>query len=289
LKIYDTMSKVLKVTDRFKLLDGNSLPIMGFGIWASPAELTVSSILSALKNGYSSIDGAQMYLNELQMGEAVRQSGLDRKSVQVTTKQIAPGRTVEETYKMLKASVDKINLGYVDLFLIHTGQQANGTKDRKIFWEALEKLKDDGLAKSIGVSNFSIKHMEELKDSKHQPVVNQLEITPKCQQQEVVEYCRKRGIVVEAYAPIMRGRNFDAAPIVAAGKAHGVGPAQVLLRWSIQKGFRPLPKSDKPERIASNIDIFNFELSPEEMTALDGMDEGYKGAICSSTDALRAP
>jgi len=171
-------------------------------------------------------------------------------------------------------------LGWVDLFLIHS--PSSGPDGRREMWEALEKLKSEGGAKNIGVSNFGVNHLEEIKGySRTIPAVNQIELHPWLQQSEIVDYCVKEGIVVEAYAPIVRAQKNDDPDVVSIAEAHSVTPAQVLIRWSLQKGFVPLPKSDNPERIKCNADVYDFELSDEEMEKLNGKAlPGGEGAIC---------
>lgn len=224
-----------------------------------------------------------MYGNEKETGAAVRDSGIKREEVYVTTKMLSPAGSEEETYARLKKSVETIGLGYVDLFLIHSSRQANGAADRKHLWSQLQKLQKAGLAKSIGVSNYGVNHLKEM-DSP--PAVNQIELHPFCQQRPVVEYCQKHGIIVEAYCPIMRGQHFDHPVIKGISEEHGVSPAQVLIRWSLQRGFVPLPKSDKPNRIESNADVYKFNLSKEQMDKLDSLDKGAAGAITPSNAAV---
>ncbi|RPB05576.1 Aldo/keto reductase [Choiromyces venosus 120613-1] len=256
------------------------IPRIGFGVFRSPPNQCVKSCLAALKTGYRHIDTAQFYENEEEVGEAVRQSGLKRSDVFVTTKIMNPEGSVEKTLESLRASVKRIGLGWVDLFLIHT--PSSGPDGRREMWEALEKLKNEGGAKSIGVSNYGVKHMEEIKGySRTIPAVNQIELHPWLQQSEIVDHCFKEGIVVEAYAPIVRAQKNDDPDVVSIAEAHSVTPAQVLIRWSLQKGFVPLPKSDNPERIKSNADVYGFELSDEEMGKLNGKAlPGGEGAIC---------
>ncbi|KAL7270383.1 hypothetical protein RUND412_006914 [Rhizina undulata] len=258
---------------------GFKIPPLGFGVYKSPPEVCKASCLTALKSGYRHIDTAQYYENEAQVGEAVRESGLRREEVFVTTKIWGPQGNVEKTLESLRESVRKIGLGYVDLFLIHT--PSSGKEGRKEMWQALEKLKEEGGARSIGVSNFGVRHIEELKEfSKVVPAVNQIELHPWCQQRTVVTYCRKEGIVLEAYAPLVRGQKSEEPALNDIARTHSVTPAQVLLRWSLQHEFIPLPKSDTPERIVENARVFHFELAPEQMMTLDVLDEGAAGAIC---------
>jgi diketogulonate reductase-like aldo/keto reductase len=190
--------------------------------------------------------------------------------------------SVERTYNSLLNSVTSIDSsanGYVDLFLIHTPN--GGAAQRKEMWLALEKLYKEGKTRAIGVSNFGIGHIEELKDyaATWPPSANQIELHPWCQQREVVEYCHQHGIVVEAYSPLVRNKKASDPTLNAIAKAHGKSTAQVLIRYCLQKDWVPLPKSDTPSRIEENADVYDFELSAEEMGQLDGLDQGAKGAI----------
>ncbi|PWW78050.1 Aldo/keto reductase [Tuber magnatum] len=259
------------------------IPRIGFGVFQDPPNKPecVSSCLAALRAGYRHIDTAQYYENEEAVGEAVRQSGLKRSDVFVTTKLGEPQGSVEKTLESLRASVERIGLGWVDLFLVHT--PVSGSEGRREIWEALEKLKDEGGTKSIGVSNYGVKHLEEIKGySSTIPAVNQVELHPWLQQSEIVDYCFKEGIVVEAYTPLVRTQKNDDPDVVSIAEAHSVTPAQVLVRWSLQRGFVPLPKSYNPERIKSNADVYKFELSDEEMERLNAKAlPGGEGALLS--------
>lgn len=272
----------LSIDDKLPLLDSpNKIPRIGFGVYKSDQKVAVNSVLTAFKHGYRHVDSAQYYDNEKEVGEAVRQSGIPREEIFVTTKILRPKKTFEENYESVKKSVEIIGLGYVDLFLVHS--PSSGPGGRKLMWTALEKLKDEGLVKDIGVSNYGVKHLEELKGYARYPIaINQIELHPWLQQRSVVEYCKKEGIVVEAYAPMVRGQKNDDPVVVELAKKHDKTPTQILLRWSLQKGFVPLPKSDHEERIKQNIDLYGFSLDGEDVAKLDALDlgEGGEGAIC---------
>jgi len=258
------------------------IPRLGFGVWDSPTDKTVASCITALKTGYRHIDTAQYYRNENEVGEAVRQSGLKREEVFITTKVASAAGSFAKTFQNCVASVEKISGGkeggYVDLFLIH----GPGTdKENEEMWQALEKLYELGMAKSIGVSNFGVKHIEALKGYAKvwPPHVNQIELHPWCQQRVIDEYCRKNRIVVEAYCPLVRNQKADDPTLVKLAEKYSKTTSQILLRYSIQKDWVPLPKSDNPERIAQNADIFKFELSADDVKLLDGLDRGSSGAL----------
>jgi len=273
-----------------KQSDGRSIPQLGFGVWESPVSVCKKSVLTALQNGYRHIDTAQNYGNEKEVGQAIREfmssSKVPREDIYVTTKCWTVGKTEDSTFESLKASVEKIGLGYVDLFLVHTSSHPNGAADRAKFWRAMERLQEAGLTKSIGVSNYAVHHLKEIKDSKHQPVINQIELHPFCQQRGIVAHCKEHNIVVEAYSPIRRGRGFDHPVLRKLAEAHSVDVARVMLRWSVQKGYVPLPKSDTASRIESNADLFSWSLTGEEMAELDALDEGSAGAVTGSNTAV---
>ncbi|KAJ5238925.1 aldo-keto reductase [Penicillium chermesinum] len=246
-----------------------------------PCQTPMSSTLKALEVGYRHIDSAQFYANEAEVGEALRASGIPRDQVFVTTKILTPAGSIESTYDKVLASVEKIGGpgGYVDLFLIHSPK--SGPAGRKHLWQVLERLHEEGRAKSIGVSNFGVGHIEEMKSYAKvwPPHVNQLELHPWCQQRTITAYCKRHNIVVEAYSPIVRNYKANDETLVEVAKRYNKTTQQVLLRYSLQKGWIPLPKSDNPERIASNANIFDFNLSEYDVELLDSLDQGDAGAI----------
>ncbi|MCJ1480856.1 hypothetical protein MMC06_001011 [Schaereria dolodes] len=258
------------------------IPRLGFGVYLSPTQTCIASCLAALKLGYRHIDSAQYYRNEAEVGEAVRQSGLERSQVFITTKILAAGGSTDKSYKKCVESVEKIDPGeggYVDLFLIHSA--SSGKEKRKEMWLALERLLEGGKTKSIGVSNYGVGHIEEMKEYAKiwPPMVNQIELHPFSQQRTIASYCAKNSIVVEAYSPLVRNQRAHDPTLVSLAKKHLKTPAQILIRFCLQKGWVPLPKSDTPSRIEENADVFGFELDERDMEALDGLDEGEKGAI----------
>lgn len=256
-----------------KLYSGTSIPVLGFGVFESPPKVTHASVTAALAAGYRHFDTAQYYENEQQVGTAILASKIPRSEVFVTTKILNPiNDSVQETYDSCKASVEKSGLGFLDLFLIHT--PSSGPQGRLTMWSALQKLQADGLVKAIGVSNFGIRHINELIDSgAPKPAINQIELHPYLQQPEIVKFCQNHEIVVQAYCPLTRGERFQDATLLKIGKAHGKSTAQVLIRWSLQKGYVPLPKSDNEVRIKQNADVFDFAMTKEEMDAIDGLNE----------------
>ncbi|KAI8935680.1 hypothetical protein NX059_007202 [Plenodomus lindquistii] len=272
-----TISTTLSLaTSKYKI------PQIGFGVYQSPPEVCVASCKTALEGGYRHIDTAQYYENETEVGRALKESKVPREEVYITTKILFAGEDADSTYAKLVESVEKLvgKDGYVDLFLIHSPNF--GPEKRKLMWNALEKLKGEGKTRDIGVSNYGVGHIKEIASiatSEKVPAVNQIELHPWCQQRTAVKYCQDNNIVIEAYCPIVRNQKASDPTLTSIAKKHNVEPNQVLIRWSLQKGFVPLPKSDTPSRIAKNADVYGFELDKEDMEKLDGLDEGDKGAI----------
>ncbi|KAI9830730.1 MAG: hypothetical protein M1819_005394 [Sarea resinae] len=250
------------------------IPRLGFGVYRSATNVCVASCLAAFEAGYRHIDSAQYYGNERQVGEATRSSGLPRSSIFLTTKILSPGSSFESTYASVLKSVKDIDGedGYVDLFLIHT--PSSNADSRKTMWQALEKLLEEGKTRSIGVSNYGRSHIEEMKSFARvwPPHVNQIE-------RAIVEYCQEHGIVIEGYSPLVRNQKAHDPTLQTVAEKRGKTTAQVLIRYCLQKGWVPLPKSDTPARIRSNIDVYDFELSVDDMELLDGLDQGERGAI----------
>jgi len=270
------------ITDLLPLPNSNvKIPRLGFGVYRAIDETCVQACLHAFKAGYRHIDSAQFYANEIAVGEAIRQSGLPRDQIFVTTKIMTPGGSSQATYQKIQASVDKIagKDGYVDLFLIHSSR--SGPAGRKELWQALERLYDEGRARSIGVSNYGVNHIEEMKAYAKvwPPHVNQIELHPWCQQREIDAYCKRYGIIVEAYSPLVRNYKADDPTLVELAKKYNKTTAQVLIRYALQKEWVPLPKSARPERIVSNADVYSFEISRDDMVMLNALDQGDAGAI----------
>ncbi|KZT08439.1 Aldo/keto reductase [Laetiporus sulphureus 93-53] len=251
------------------------MPTLGFGVYQNYT--TAESVTEALRVGYRHIDSAQTYRNEAHVGAAVRESRLSRQEVFVTTKCINKTHGYESTLSGVDASLERFSFEYIDLFLIH--DPMSGKERRLQTYKALQEARRAGKIKSVGVSNYGVKHLEEIKDAGFEvPSVNQIELHPFCQQKAIVSYCREHSIVVQAYCPILRGK-LDDPTIGEVASKHNRDPAQVLLRWSLQKGFVPLPKSVTPSRIQSNIRLYDFALDDEDMARLDALDKGSGGSI----------
>lgn len=254
---------------------GAKIPAIGFGTWQIKPWETEEAVSSALKLGYRHIDTARIYLNEKQVGSGIRKSNLSRQEIFVTTKLWNLSHGKKRAPRAFEASLKKLGLEYIDLYLVHWP-----VKNKRVeTWNALEFIQQTGRAKAIGVSNFNISHLEELrKASGTVPAVNQVEFHPFLyeDQRPLLEYCQEQGIVLEAYSPLAHGKRMNEIPIATAAKAHGKSTAQVMIRWAIQHGAIPLPKSSKLERIKQNLDVFDFELSKKEMDTINGLSDGMR-------------
>ncbi|GAX80682.1 hypothetical protein CEUSTIGMA_g8117.t1 [Chlamydomonas eustigma] len=246
--------------------------------------LTLFGILLQFQVGYRHIDTAQVYGNEADVGLACKQSGIPRSQIYVTTKLWSSQWGYDRATAAIKSSLTRLGLDYVDLMLLHhpadpnlraeTWRALEDSKDQ--IWRALEDAKDQGLLKSIGVSNFSEAHIEKLLlTAKHKPVVNQIEIHPFLQRRALVKYCQKQGISLQAYSPLTRGIRLNDASLKFLADKKGITTAQLLIRWTIQKGYITLPKSVNAERQFQNFNVTSFELSSEEMDSLDDLEEGW--------------
>jgi diketogulonate reductase-like aldo/keto reductase len=254
------------------LNSGARIPQVGLGVWQTPSGATTrQAVTAALKGGYRHVDTARIYGNEADVGAAVRESGVARAEVFVTTKLWNADQGYDSALRAFDASLKRLGLDYVDLYLIHwpvAGKRLDS-------WRALERLHGDGRARSIGVSNFLVPHLEELLGkAKQVPAVNQIELSPFLQRRETRALCAKHGIVVEAYSPLTHGQRLDHPVVKDVARRVGRSVAQVLLRWGLQQGAVVLPKSTKPARIAENGALFDFTLDDRAMGELDALEEG---------------
>jgi len=234
--------------------------------------------MAAFKSGYRHVDSAVMYRNEDKVGEAIVKSGLKREDVFVTTKVSSRYAGFDKVKAKVDESLEKLGSSYIDLYLIH--DPLMGKIKRLEAWKALIEAKAAGKIRTIGVSNYGVPHLEEIKHAGLEiPSLNQIELHPLCQQKPIVEYCEANGIVIEAYCPLVRGEFSKLKGLAEMAEKYKKNPAQILVRWSLQKGYVPLPKSAKAERIESNANVYDFELSKEDMAHLDSLDQGDAGAI----------
>ena len=263
--------KKLSIDSRVSLSDGNSMPLLGLGTWAAqPGGETRDAVAFALETGYRHIDTAKMYGNEQDVGEAVRQSSIPRQEIFVTTKLWDSDQGYQTAHDAFDRSMDQLGLEYIDLYLIHWPVE----KLRNDSWRALNEIKESGRTRSIGVSNFSHKHLQELYSySDIRPVVNQIELSPFLQQPLIASFCRSENIQLTGYCPLAKGRRFDEPVLADIAEQHGKSPAQVMIRWALQKRQAVIPKSSNPKRIVQNADIFDFQIGVDEMVRLDGLDD----------------
>ncbi|MFD7536957.1 aldo/keto reductase [Streptomyces sp. NPDC059819] len=266
------MSKVPSIT----LNNGVEMPQLGFGVWQVPDDEAAKAVATAIESGYRSIDTAAIYENERGTGKAVAASGVAREELFITTKLWNSEQGYDSTLRAFDASLDKLGLDYVDLYLIHWPVPA---KDAYVdTYEAFEKILKDGRARSIGVSNFQPEHLERLLgETSVVPAVNQIELHPQLAQTESRALHAKHSIATEAWSPLGQGRGLLEVPtVVAIARKHDRTPAQVVLRWHLQIGNVVIPKSVTPSRIKENIDVFGFELDADDLAALAALDEGKR-------------
>jgi diketogulonate reductase-like aldo/keto reductase len=260
---------------RLRLNQGTEIPMLGLGVFRSgPGRETQQAVTWALDLGYRHIDTAALYENEADVGAAVRASGLPREDVFVTTKLWHTEHGFERSQAAARASLERLGLSYVDLYLIHS-PRANSPEDRIASWRGLEKLQREGLCRAIGVSNYALPHLEQLAaESNVVPAVNQVEFHPFVYDPDLLGYCERLGIRLEAWAPLTRGQQFDHPTVRAIATAHHRTPAQVLLRWGIEHRLIEIPKSVHRERIEENAKIFDFSLTAGEVERLDALRGG---------------
>ena len=259
---------------RLPLNDGQSIPALGLGVYQSPAgRITYESVSHALSVGYRHIDTAAIYGNESDVGRAILDSGIARSEVFVTTKLWNQQQGYDSALKALDRSLALLKMEYVDLYLVHW--PVPGKRDDS--WRALEKLKADGRAKSIGVSNYTVHHLQDLlSKSKTVPAVNQVEFSPFLYQKDLLTFCKAHAIQLEAYSPLARGERFKDPTLVDIAKRHQKSPAQIMVRWALELGLVVIPKSVRPGRILENASVFDFELSPMDRERLAGLNENLR-------------
>ena len=269
-----------------KLNNGVEMPAIGFGVFQTPPDQTIAAVETALATGYRHVDTAAAYLNEREVGEAIRRSGLDRSEVFVETKVWITDYGYDKTLHAFDKSAGKLGVEQIDLLILH--QAFPGEFELTIgAYKALETLLADGKVRAIGVSNFMSDHLAQLFEATSVvPAVNQLEVHPYFRQSEVLAVDAEHGILSQAWSPIggitfyrdgSHGSTLEDATINEIAAAHGKTAAQVMLRWHLQQGRQAIPKSVTPARIAENLDVFDFELTAEQLTAIDSLDTGVRG------------
>ena len=261
------------------LLDGNTIPKLGLGVYKVDNDLAAPLVSHALTTGYRLIDTASMYENEVGVGRGVVDSGVPRDQVQVATKFWMDDLGYENTLKAFDKSLKLLGLDYLDFYLIHWPAPKRGLLYVES-WRAMEKLKNEGLVRSIGVCNFHPHHVDEiLKVAEHKPVLNQVELHPWLTQDKVLEYDNSHSILTQAWSPLARGKILEEDMLAELATSHGKSVAQIVLRWHIQRGVAVIPKSNSTERISENMNVFDFELSEQEMVSISSLNSNFRTGV----------
>ena len=263
----------MAIQSTIMLNNGTVIPQVGLGVFQTPdGDTTVNAVQTALENGYRHIDTAMIYHNEASVGEGIRRAGVPRSDFFLTTKLWNDDIRARRGKDAFQESLDRLGVDYVDLYLIHWPVPGCYLST----WKVLEEIQKSGRALSIGVSNFEIRHLEELEaNSGIIPAVNQIECHPLCYPKELIDYCQDKGIQVQAYAPLARGAYLDNDVMCVLGTKYAHTPAQIGLRWATQKGISVIPKSVHPDRIRSNGNIFDFTIEQEDMDLIDTLNENF--------------
>ena len=270
-----------------QLNDGNEIPQLGFGVFQIPPDETAEAVRIALEVGYRHIDTAEMYGNEREVAEGIRASGLDRSEVFVTSKLNNSFHRPDDARRAFGETLSALGFDHVDLFLIHWPLPTLYDGDYVSTWRTLEEFKGDGRARSIGVSNFQVEHLERLAaETEVVPAVNQIELHPYLLNEEVRAYGESHGIATEAWSPIAQGQVLDDPALTEIAERLGRTAAQVVLRWHIERGSIVFPKSTTPERIRENFELFDFELEPGDAEHIEGLDRGEAGRTGPHPDQM---
>ena len=258
-----------------KLNNGNSMPLLGLGVYDMYQQQAEQAVIDALEIGYRLIDTASMYENEKEIGNAIKNSGVNRAELFLTTKLNNNDHGYEQALKAFDKSMDLLGVDYVDLYLIHWP-----IKDgRDASWKALEKIYSQGRAKAIGVANYTVPFLQELKQySEIEPAVNQIEFTPWLYEKATYDYCKQASIQLQSYSPITRGIKFSDERLMALCEKYEKTPAQIILNWNLQLGVSTIPKSSQKQRLQENFDASNFKLDAQDVEFMNTFNEGFR--IC---------
>jgi 2,5-diketo-D-gluconate reductase A len=282
-----SVSQRTTIVPSVRLNDGHSIPQLGFGVFQIDPADTAEAVAIALEVGYRHIDTAEMYRNEREVGEGVRASGLDRGEVFITSKLNNGYHRPDDARRAFETTLIELGFDYVDLFLIHWPLPTLYDGDFVSTWKTLEEFRDEGRARSIGVSNFQIEHLQRLAAASDQvPAVNQIELHPYLLNEQVRAYDEAHAIVTEAWSPIAQGRVLGDRAITRIADRLGRSPAQVVLRWHIQRGNVVFPKSTTPSRVKENFELFDFELDAEDLATITALDKGEAGRTGPNPDTF---
>lgn len=268
---------MISLTDTYELSNGVKIPIVGFGTWQTPNDQTgYEAVRHALEDGYRHIDTAAIYRNEEAVGQAIIDSGIARNEIFLTTKLWGDDYGYESTKRAFQVSLDKLQTDYVDLYLMHWPNpmkfRDHWQQNNAETWRAIEELYEEGKIKAIGVSNFMIRHLEELFKTTHiKPMVNQLKLCPGDVKEDLIAFCDVHGILPEAYSPLGTGKVFKIPELQALAEKYDVSIGRLCIRWSLEQGFLPLPKSVTPKYIKENTRLFDFTIDPEDVAAIAGL------------------
>ncbi|MCZ8156930.1 MAG: aldo/keto reductase [Leptospira sp.] len=268
------MNSLKSISDTFFPSNQNvSVPALGLGVWKSKPKECYTAVLSALDAGYRHIDTAAIYGNEAEVGQAIRDSKVPRKDIFVVTKLWNADQGYDKAMVAIDTSLSKLGMDYVDMYLIHFPVSGK----RKDSWRALEKIKSDGKAKSVGVSNFMVNHLEDLlSETSLVPAMNQVEFHPFLNDKALYDYCKQKGILLEAYSPLAHGKKLEDPKVTQVASKYKKSNAQLLIRWALQKGLVVIPKSVNPTRIIENGNVFDFEISNEDMLLMESWNENFR-------------
>jgi diketogulonate reductase-like aldo/keto reductase len=264
-------SMISKITDCTVLNNGLAMPWLGFGVFlVEPGKETEMSVKRALEAGYRSIDTAAIYRNEASVGKAIQESGIPREELFLTTKLWNSDQGYETALKAFEKSMNRLQIEVLDLYLIHWPVVGKYIES----WKALEKLYKDGRVRAIGLSNFKIHHIEDiLRMCEVKPMLNQVEFHPRLRQADLHSFCIQNQIQLQAWAPLMQGKAFDIPDIQEIARKYGKSPAQILIRWDLQHEVVTIPKSITPDRIIENSQVFDFQISEEDMASIDALNQ----------------